>query len=168
MASSLTYRPIRPGEERRVFELVEASFREFVGHEYTAEGVEEFLRYADPRALAERLGADHFVLVALAGNEPVGMIELRGNEHLSNLFVDRRYHRRGIARELLRRALQAARRARPDLERVTVNSSRYALPVYERLGFAVTGPEATVNGILFVPMALELGRTAAPEGTRED
>lgn len=161
MAVSISYRPIRPGEERRVCELVEASFREFVGHDYPPAGVEEFLRFSAPGALAERLAAGGFALLAVAGEEPVGVIELKGNEHLSALFVDRRFHRRGIARELFRRALESARRKRPDLERMTVNSSRYAVPVYERLGFEVTAPETTVHGMTFVPMALRLGEREA-------
>ena len=32
------------------------------------------------------------------------------------------------------------RTAKPDLERVTVNSSRYAVPVYEKLGVSPDGP----------------------------
>ncbi|MCY3843732.1 MAG: GNAT family N-acetyltransferase, partial [Acidobacteria bacterium] len=49
-----------------------------------------------------------------------------------------------------------ARAAAPDVERVTVNSSRYGVAAYERLGFRQTGPERSVNGIVFIPMAMRL------------
>lgn len=37
-------------------------------------------------------------------------------------------------------------------EIMTVNSSPYAVPVYEKLGFHATGSEQTVNGLRFTPM----------------
>jgi hypothetical protein len=41
---------------------------------------------------------------------------------------------------------------------VTINSSRYGVPAYERLGFRQTGPERAVNGIVFIPLAMRLER----------
>ena len=35
----------------------------------------------------------------------------------------------------------------------TVNSAPYAVDIYRHLGFAETGPEQTINGIRFTPMA---------------
>ena len=92
-------------------------------------------------------------MLAIAGGQPAGVIDLRDNDHVSLLFVDKGFQRQGIARELLARALSVARPARPGLDRVTVNSSRFGVPIYERLGFRQTGPERTVNGIVFTPMA---------------
>ncbi|MDP6582666.1 MAG: GNAT family N-acetyltransferase, partial [Vicinamibacterales bacterium] len=100
--------------------------------------------------------SNHFVLVAMAADRPAGVIELRDNDHVSLLFVDGRFQRHGIARELLTRALSVARPAKPGLDRVTVNSSRFGVPIYERLGFRQTGPERSVNGIVFIPMAHQL------------
>jgi hypothetical protein len=38
----------------------------------------------------------------------------------------------------------------------TVNSTPYAMPVYERFGFKATGPRVETRGIAFVPMELHL------------
>ena len=157
----IAYRPMEPADAEAVSRLIAASFTEFIGPEYTEEGRTEFLRYVEPAALVERTRSNHLVLVAMAGGRPAGMIELRDNDHVSLLFVDRRYQRHGIARGLLGRALAAARPAKPGLDRVTVNSSRYGVPAYERLGFRKTGPERAVNGIVFIPMAHQLD--AEPE-----
>ncbi len=156
MGDLITYRVIEPGEEKKVSELVLESFGEFIRHEYSQEGIDEFRRYAQPEALEQRSRADHCVLVATVKDRIAGVIEIRQHDHISLLFVDRRLQRKGIAKDLLQKALEVMRTAKPDLERVTVNSSRYGVPVYEKLGFHQTGPERTVNGIAFIPMVLRL------------
>lgn len=149
-------RPMKAGEEAEVCGLVKRCFDEFVGHEYEPEGREEFYKYANASALAVRQQLDHFVLVAETGDEIVGMIEMRGGDHLAMLFVDGKAQRQGVARELFRQALEICRARNPEMATITVNSSRYAVSAYEAMGFACTGPEQTTNGITFVPMALEL------------
>ena len=154
--SDVHYRVMEPDEVAGVSALILAAFDEFVGPEYTPQGVEEFQKYVQPDALAERTAQDHFVLVAARGGELVGMIEMRQNNHVALLFVDKRAQGHGIARGLLDHALAAARSKMPELERVTVNSSRYGVPAYEKLGFRQTGHERAVNGIVFIPMAKRL------------
>ena len=109
-----------------------------------------------PGSLAQRVQDNHFVLVAIAHDEIVGMIEVRDHDHVSLFFVDPRFHRRGIGKELMQRALDTCRHNRPDLQQIDVNSSSYGVPVYERLGFRPAAPEQVKNGIRFVPMVLEL------------
>jgi GNAT superfamily N-acetyltransferase len=157
MNDPIEYRPLAPGEEVEVSDLVVSCFHEFVAGDFDQEGTDEFLRYARPEAVAERLESDHIVLVARARGRPIGMIEIRRNEHVSLLFVDRGFQGRGVARQLLGRALELARSARPDLDRVTVHASRYAVEIYRRLGFEPSGPETIVNGIIFTPMVRVLG-----------
>ena len=156
MSSPVAYRPMEPADAEAVSRLIVESFTEFIGPEYTEEGRAEFLRHVEPGALVERMRSNHLLLVAMAGERPAGVIELRDNDHVSLLFVDTRHQRHGVARGLLERALAIARPAKPGLERVTVNSSRFGVPAYERLGFRQTGPERTVNGIVFIPMAHRL------------
>ena len=156
MADAITYRVMTPNEADAASALAIASFDEFIGPGYTPLGIEEFRKYAQADAIRERIARDHFVIVVDTGDALAGMIEIRQNNHVALLFVRTKFHRQGIARELLNNALAEARVAQPDLERVTVNSSRHAVPAYEKLGFRQTGPERTVNGIGFVPMAMRL------------
>ena len=153
---TLLYRRMQAGEESVVCDIVARVFEEFVEPGFSPEGVQEFLGYAKPKALAQRAQDNHFVLVAATGDEIVGMIEVRPYVHVSLFLVDARVHRRGIGRELLQRALDTCRHNRPDLLQVDVNSSPYAVPVYERLGLRPAGPEQVKNGIRFIPMVLEL------------
>ena len=148
-------------EAAEVCDLVTRGFEEFVAPDYSRLGVEEFLRFASPAAMLERIQRGGLVLVAEDGGMLAGMAELRGNSHISLLCVDKAYQRRGIAGELVRRGTEVCRNRKPGLAQVTVNSSPYAVPVYLRLGFAVTGPEQEVHGIRFTPMALDLGGSPA-------
>lgn len=154
--SDIQYRAMAPGEEAAVSALVLSAFDEYIADDYTPEGVAEFRRYASPEAIRERVAHDHSVLVAKTEHGIAGMVEVREGNHIALLFVDKVYHHRGVARSLLSHALAQITKNDPDLQRVTVNSARYGVPAYERLGFRQTGPERTVNGILFIPMARRL------------
>ena len=155
MSAEVRYRAMQTGEAEAVSALILASFDEFIGPDYEGEeGIAEFRRFAAPEALAARAAGDHLVRVATVDGTLAGMIEIRDRNHVALLFIDKAYQRRGIARGLLDRALADARAADPDVERVTVNSSRYGVAAYERLGFRQTGPERSVNGIVFIPMAM--------------
>ena len=150
------YRAARPGEEAAVSNLVARSFNEFIAPDFSEEGIEEFFNYANPRSLAKRLEGSHFVLVAESEGEIIGMIEIREMKHISMLFVDKAHHGKGTGRELLRFALERIKSESLPPEEITVNSSRFAVPFYERLGFTKTSEEKTINGVVHVPMALTL------------
>ena len=156
MTERARYRAMRSGEAGAVSALILSSFDEFIGPQLTDEGNAEFRRFVSPEALEARIAEDHFVRVATVDGALAGMIEIRENNHVALLFVDKAHQQHGIAKGLLHAALADARGAVPDLERVTVNSSRYGVPAYEKLGFRQTGPERTVNGIAFIPMAKQL------------
>ena len=157
MSADVRYRAMQAGEAEAVSALILASFDEFIGPDYEGEeGIAEFRRFAAPEAIAARAAGDHLVRVATVDGALAGMIEIREHNHVALLFVDKAYQRRGLARGLLEAALADARAVDPDVERVTVNSSRYGVAAYERLGFRQTGPERSVNGIVFIPMAMRL------------
>ena len=98
-------------------------------------------------------GPEQVVLVAEQDSDLVGVIEMLNCDHIAMLFVSTR--RKGIAKELIRGALAECRRRRPGVNRITVNSSPFAEPVYSRMGFRATGPLQEKNGIIFVPMACD-------------
>ena len=65
-------------------------------------------------------------------------------------------HGQGLAREIVRQLLKIARRDDPAAERVTVNATRYAAPFYARVGFAPSGEERVMAGIISMPMEIVL------------
>jgi GNAT superfamily N-acetyltransferase len=80
---------------------------------------------------------------------------MRERSHLFHLFVDQRWQRQGVARRLWEVAQSAAIEGGP-LAAFTVNSSNFAIPVYEAFGFVRTAPVQCVKGLYFNPMALPL------------
>jgi GNAT superfamily N-acetyltransferase len=161
MKETVQYRFMEPSEETGVSDLVIRVFKEFIAHQYSQEGVHEFLKYVQPELFLRRSQKNHFVLLATIQDKIVGMIEIRNNRHLSLFFVDKRFQQRGIARELLRRSLKICKleislKRSPELQEVSVNSSPNAIQIYERMGFRQKGYEQVNNGIRFTQMVLEL------------
>ena len=150
--AGLTFRIMRHGEEGDVCDLVHRSFDRSVASAYTKRGQHNFREYADPEEMSRRMKADHFVLLAFAGGDIVGMIEMRCHRHVSLLFVEPEFQGKGIGGELLGKALESCRSTDPQLREVTVNSSLNALRAYERMGFAAIGREQDINGVRSVPM----------------
>lgn len=126
---------------RRVFNTFEAPY-------YSEEGAEEFHRsISDKDYLAQltmygAFNKDRLTGVIASGNS---------GSHIALFFVDSRFHRQGTGRKLFEELLKDCRS-----DRITVNSSPYAIPVYQKLGFKCTDKEQTVNGIRFTPMELEI------------
>jgi GNAT superfamily N-acetyltransferase len=147
---------MQAGEEVEVCSLVTRVFSDFVSHLYSPEGIKEFFRYADPALLSSRTQDNHFVLVAELHGQIVGMIEMRNNNHISLFFIEGELQRKGIGKQLWRKALDTCLANRPDLAKITVHSSPNAVEAYQRLEFQAEGPEQIVNGIRFVPMAFNV------------
>jgi GNAT superfamily N-acetyltransferase len=144
--------------------LIVGVFDEAIAPLYTEQGVREFLAYADPAAMAARLTDGHFGLLAFAGDDLVGVTEVRQSSHLAMFFVATDRQRSGLGRELMRRTLEVCRTERPELVSFSVNSSPNSVTAYQRFGFVATGTERTEHGIRFIPMVLDLrpdsGRSA--------
>ena len=156
MKNKIKFREISTGEEFEACQLVIECFNEFVAPGYDNEGVKEFLKYVNPNLMKERLTKDNFILVAIDSEVIIGMIEVRSNNHISLLYVKKQYHRRGIARRLIKLAIDKCRQVDSKIDEIDVNSSPYAVKIYERLGFIKTNTEQLSNGIRFIPMKLKL------------
>jgi GNAT superfamily N-acetyltransferase len=149
------YELMKPGEEFLVSVFVWQVFEEFEAPEYSQEGIDEFLSYIAPQKLAVRYVSNRFfILCCKDSDELVGIVAIRDGSHISLLFVDKQWHRHGIARQLLKLAVEKCLATNSDLQSITVNSSPYAVAIYERLGFKKTGNEQVKNGIRFTPMRL--------------
>lgn len=116
-----------------------------------------FLSTFEPAAIGALLANPAYRYhVATAGSALLGVCALKDNRQVYHLFVAQQAHGQGIARALRARArADALARQSDESDRAfTVNSSAYAVPVYERLGFVTTGAVQVRNGVRFVPMAM--------------
>jgi len=130
--------------------LVWNVFLKFEAPEYSKEGIENFKSFID----SEKMIGGLMIYGAFLEERLVGVAATReqGN-HIALFFVDGRYHRRGIGRKLFETVLRHS-----SGDRITVNSSPYALPVYRRLGFFDADSERVVNGIRYIPMTYQKQR----------
>lgn len=136
-------RMIRKEEMTVALDLVWRTFLQFEAPDYTEEGIKEFKRSIDD---AEWV-ADRDFFGAFENNALLGVIATKEFQHISLLFVDGRYHRKGLGKQLFHHVCELN-----TTGTYTVNSSPYAKAFYERLGFEYTSIEQSVNGLKFYPM----------------
>ena len=148
-------RDVRDDETEEAMALAWQVFSEFEAPEYSDEGVAEFRRYIRPSAI--RTLRQNGVLYLLGAYEEaalLGILAYKPTGHISLLFVRTQHHRKGIAKALF--ATFLARCQKAGVSALDVHASPYAVPVYEKLGFAATAPQRLENGILYVPMRRDL------------
>lgn len=152
MHTKTTITPVADRQLSDALSLVWRVFLEFEAPVCSDEGVAEFRRFIEPDAIEKRLRDGELAMwVYREAGAIRGVIALRPPCHICLLFVDSRYHRRGIARALFEHMCAHTRENTPHAE-MTVNSSPYAAGFYRRMGFSDTDSEQTVNGIRFMPM----------------
>lgn len=132
------------------------TFLEFEADDYTPLGIRSFEDFITDSTLHRMfiMGA-YQMFVALDGSRMAGMITVRGNSHISLLFVDKDYHRKGIGRALME-GLCGYLRTELAIRRVTVNAAPFGIGFYHRLGFTDLQPEQISSGIRYTPMELFL------------
>ena len=138
----ITVRELGGEETDSATELCWEVFKECEAPDYTEFGTEEFCRSIHNRGFISQLR----YFGAFDGERMTGVIAIRERGHIALFFVKGEYHGRGIGRRLFERAEKECG------EKITVNSSPYALKIYRRLGFKETDSEQSVNGLRFTPM----------------
>lgn len=138
----ITIHELGDQEVAAALELAWEVFLEFEAPDYSQEGIDEFRSFLDKQ---DEMGGLRF-FGALVQDRMAGILAMR-QEHISLLFVKKEFHRQGIARNLFRYMLDQIKS-----DRITVNSSPYALEIYGKLGFTVVDPEQITNGIRYTPM----------------
>jgi len=155
---TISIRPIYPDEVVPSMELVWRVFSEFEAPEYSEEGVAEFKAFIEPAFMKDKMKHDGFRLWgAYEHDRLIGVIAIKPPLHITLLFVDKDYHRQGIAKRLFQTVIENEELV-GNSEIMTVNSSRYAVEVYSHLGFKTTGSEQIVHGLRFTPMEYALKR----------
>jgi RimJ/RimL family protein N-acetyltransferase/GNAT superfamily N-acetyltransferase len=141
--AGLIVRSLTEREKPAACELAWKVFLKYEAPEYSQEGINEFRNTLDNKDFIGRMR----FYGAFQHEKLVGTLAMRQPQHISLLFVDEEYHKKGIGRKLFERMKQDY-----EKQEFTVNSSPYAVEAYKHLGFVPTGTEQTVNGIRFIPM----------------
>lgn len=153
---ALIIRPATAQESEQIAAMIGKVFVEYNAAGMLPEGRAKFLEFIHPNNIRQRLTAGACMFIACHGAQVVGVIEVRIYSHIALLFTERHYQRKGIAKKLLQAAVARCKEKRPQLTAITVNSSAYAVPVYERLGFMIRTKERLEQGVRYTPMVLPL------------
>lgn len=152
-AAKIRIRPFRKTEIDEVAALIARTFARFNGREGTPAATKRYLGHYGHGPERAELEGKYFsatvCLVAVAGAEVAGILRCNG-EWVRNLFVDGRYHRQGIGSRLLEECERLFRQK--GLQVIRLNSTLYALPFYEALGFRKTTGLRRKGGLVYQPM----------------
>lgn len=80
----------------------------------------------------------------------IGVIAYRQPAHIVHFFVEAQSQGRGLGKQLWDHLY--AQISQNPIEMITVNSSCYAQPIYEHLGFVCVGTVKEMQGIRFIRM----------------
>ena len=123
-------------------------FIESEDESYSKEGIETFCNFVDNKKITKSFK----VYGAFEDNILKGVIATdRRKRHINLFFVDKVSQGKGIGKELMRVVVN-----NNENSYITVNSSRYGVPIYEKLGFVKMEEEKERDGLRFTPMKLIL------------
>lgn len=152
----ITINPFHEGLESVVSVLIRKVYDEFVAPDYADEGNRFFYDWIEPEKIRARQLNGRNMFVAMEGPSVIGVIEIRDNNRISLLFVDKDYHGKGIARNLFQESLNQCIQRDTSLSRFHVHASPYSIPVYEKLGFVAIDEMQEQNGLKYLPMEMNI------------
>ena len=122
---------------------------------YSEQGIETFCNFVNNKEITKSFkvyGAfeDNILKGIIATDSP--------KRHICLFFVDKTSQAKGIGKKLMAIVIE-----NNENSFITVNSSRYAVPIYEKLGFVKMEEEKEQDGLKFTPMKLLLKDEAGEE-----
>ena len=122
---------------------------------YSEKGIETFCNFVDNKEITKSFK----VYGAFEDNVLKGIIATdKRKRHINLFFVDKSSQAKGIGKKLMSIIID-----HNENSFITVNSSRYAVPIYKNLGFIKTEEEKEQDGLKFTPMKLILKDKAEVE-----
>ncbi|NEU04975.1 GNAT family N-acetyltransferase [Clostridium senegalense] len=132
-------RRVENKELDKAFSLIWNVFSEFVAPDYSKEAVDNFKNnFIESEEFKERFkSGKQFMYGAYLKEEITGIISVSENNHVSCVFVDKEFHRKGIATNLFNYMIAELREKK--VKKITLNASPYAVPFYHEIGFKDLG-----------------------------
>ena len=144
-----TTRILKDEDFEEASKLMFRSFYRYVLPTYTMEGVEFFRDVTSALSLSMNTYDKSIVVYGCFDGEKLcGVIARKGKNHVLLYFADERYVGRAVGRALFGRFLKTVDPEKP----ITVNSTDFAVPIYEHYGFVATGKRRCENGVTYTPM----------------
>ena len=132
----------------KLYYLQKKVYIECKDESYSEQGIETFYNFINNKEITKSFK----VYGAFEDNVLKGIIATDSQKrHISLFFVDKSSQGKGIGKELINIVVN-----NNENSYITVNSSRYGVPIYEKLGFVKMVEEKEQDGLKFTPMKLIL------------
>ncbi|HAC65595.1 MAG TPA: N-acetyltransferase [Cyanothece sp. UBA12306] len=127
-------------------QLIKTIFKRENITKITAQGHDNFLHFISYDSLSKRISVGSKIWLYKINSELVGVLEINRENHIFLYFVKKKYRGRKIGKALFN---YVKTQISGD---ITANSSDYALPIYQKLGFIQTGIPKNQGGIIVSPV----------------
>lgn len=128
-------RPAQAHDFAAISDVVQAAFVQHVAPDWSASAQADFLRDTTPQKLEASFAAAHFAAVFELGGQVLGVIAMPRPTLVQLLFVMPSHIGQGMARALWEAARVHLAQHCPEVKTVELNSTPFALPIYQALGF---------------------------------
>lgn len=137
--------------------LMKASTTKFIVPSLTKAAAERLLMSLSEASLRSST-ADVVYWVAERDGQLAGVLGIKAGAHVLHCFVEEGWHRRGIGLAMWRYVSKELSMP-ADRFVFTVNSSLFAVPFYQSLGFVAVSDVVERAGVRFIPMQLTYTNT---------
>lgn len=132
--------------------MIWRTFLKYEGKDYTEEGIRNFFDFiTDDDLYTAFLKGDYQMMVAVDGSRVIGAGTIRNKNHLSLLFVDEEYQRKGIGKAILNGLCRYLKEEEGE-RCMSLKAAPYAVEFYHKLGFYIVKPEEEYSGIRVTAM----------------
>ena len=144
-------------------------------HEFSDDGWVLFLKLLSEKTqtgLLKNKKFNYFIMIREATlslpKKILAVLAIKDNNHLFHLFVENNSIGKGLGKNLCNYYLQSMKKnnmgssttafitAKPKFDKITVNSSDYAIPFYQNIGFVMAAGRQKKNGVCYTPMTYAL------------
>lgn len=131
-------------EKENAFEFVKKVYLESEDDSYTEKGIKTFCEFVDNIEVTRSFKT----YGAFENDTLLGVIALdKRKRHINFFFVDKSAQGKGVGKILMEHILKENKNSH-----ISVNSSRYAVPIYSKFGFEKMEEEKEVDGLVFTSM----------------
>ena len=149
-------RPAYRSEWKEAMDIAWKTFLKFEKKDYTAQVIKSFYQFITDPILEKMFYMGEYQLFGAYENKKmIGMAGIRNRTHISLLFVDEQFHKKGVGRKLMQYIFHYSTTEMGE-QKLTVNAAPYAVGFYHRIGFHDTDRERDAGGIRYTPMIIEL------------
>jgi GNAT superfamily N-acetyltransferase len=149
----ITIRNYKLSDVYDVAKLVQKTYKQFNAAGENAEAVQWYIDIFDTKKKLEdikKMFANGAVtLVAVENDKIIGFLWGR-KDRIINLYIDGRYHGKGIGKKLVERYEQKVRELGTEV--IKIRSSLFAVPFYEKMGYRKSTGIRPFHGLRVQPM----------------